>query len=108
MAPPNFALVVPNQCDEMHGLHGPGVLPNRAITSIDGCTLTHLGEHFHSRNWLLTVDLYQLPRQVITKSFSKSADAEVGSADFATPKTLRFALARQPPSQITAIVEVLL
>ena len=22
---PNFALVVPNQCDEMHGLHGPGV-----------------------------------------------------------------------------------
>ena len=44
---PNFALVVPNQCDEMHGLHGPGVLPNRAITSIHGCTLTHLGEHFH-------------------------------------------------------------
>ena len=22
---PSFALVVPNQCDEMHGLHGPGV-----------------------------------------------------------------------------------
>lgn len=22
---PNFALVVPNQCNEMHGLHGPGV-----------------------------------------------------------------------------------
>jgi hypothetical protein len=23
--PPNFALIVPNQCNEMHGLHGPGV-----------------------------------------------------------------------------------
>jgi hypothetical protein len=22
---PNFALIVPNQCNEMHGLHGPGV-----------------------------------------------------------------------------------
>lgn len=24
-AAPNFALIVPNQCNEMHGLHGPGV-----------------------------------------------------------------------------------
>ena len=25
---PNFALIVPNQCNEMHGLHGPGVPDN--------------------------------------------------------------------------------
>ena len=67
-----------------------------------------LGRAFFSQNWLLTVDLYQVPAQVITKSFSKPADAELGSADFATPKTLRFGLARQPTSQITTIVEVLL
>jgi hypothetical protein len=41
---PAFALVVPNQCDEMHGLHGPGVPAD--CDGSDGSALIRRGDAF--------------------------------------------------------------
>jgi hypothetical protein len=40
---PNFALIVPNQCNEMHGLHGPGV-PADCDGSVDPAGLIRRGD----------------------------------------------------------------